>query len=208
MIEQVIRLIQGDPQDQKLKETVKEMLKDIENSCPFRIQYRIEPIKKSNRGFLCQRSQLLLEGNLADTMLRTCDQIVVLVCTLGYPFEQKLAYYAQKDVALSLIWDACGSIWIENQLDQFEKELSVSYLTDRFSCGYGDLPLSLQNQIVSSLPNIGIHVLPSHMMYPTKSVSAFLGISSQKQPARIKGCAYCTMNKHCPYKKKEKNCGI
>lgn len=208
MIEQVVRLIQGDQQDEKLKETIREMLKDMERSCPFRIQYRIEPIVKTDRGVLCQQSRLFLEGRLAKTMLETCDQIIVLVCTLGYPFEQKLAYYQQKDTVLSLIWDACGSVWIEEQLDRFEKGLAMSYLTDRFSCGYGDLPLSLQKEIVRSLPNIGIHVMPSHMMYPTKSVSAFLGISSSKQPARIRGCAHCTMNKRCPYKEKEKNCGI
>lgn len=208
MIEQVIRLVQGDPNDLLLRQQIVSLLDEMKKSCPFRIQYRIEPIRTSPDGIVCQHSGLVLEGALAASMLKTCHEIILVLCTLGYPFEQKLAYYQHKDVRLALLWDACGSLYIEKKLDEFENSLPYPYKTDRFSCGYGDLPLSLQPQIVASLPDLGVRVLPSHMMFPTKSVSALIGIGTQPQPARIRGCAYCSFHERCAYKERGETCGI
>ena len=49
----------------------------------------------------------------------------------------------------------------------------------RFSCGYGDLPLSLQREIFPALQvtkNIGVTLTDGDLMMPTKSVTAIVGI--------------------------------
>lgn len=53
-------------------------------------------------------------------------------------------------------------------------------MTDRFSCGYGDLPVSTQKaflQVVDAERKIGLHVSESCMLVPEKSVTAIIGIA-------------------------------
>ncbi|WP_300967698.1 hypothetical protein, partial [uncultured Dubosiella sp.] len=83
MIEQVIRLVQGDPNDLLLRQQIVSLLDEMKKSCPFRIQYRIEPIRTSPDGIVCQHSGLVLEGALAASMLKTCHEIILVLCTLG-----------------------------------------------------------------------------------------------------------------------------
>ena len=46
----------------------------------------------------------------------------------------------------AVLFDSCASAAIEAVCDNLQKELQQSYpyLTDRYSCGYGDLPITLQ----------------------------------------------------------------
>ena len=67
--------------------------------------------------------------------------------------------------------------------DDMEKEMGVS-LRPRFSPGYGDLPLSVQKDIISLLEapkRIGLSLNDSLLMSPTKSVTAFAGISNSTE---------------------------
>ena len=85
------------------------------------------------------------------------------------------------------------------------------YLTDRFSPGYGDLPLSLQPGLCAVLDaerRVGIHVTSSFLMNPGKSVTAVIGLADKPQMARIRGCAWCVMRNTCTLRKGGKSCGL
>jgi len=84
------------------------------------------------------------------------------------------------------------------------------YLTDRFSPGYGDLPLEVQPALLEAAQahRIGVTAAPSLMMIPQKSVSALIGLSDRPQMARIRGCAFCRMNQTCTLRKAGKSCGF
>ena len=85
------------------------------------------------------------------------------------------------------------------------------FLTDRFSPGYGDLPLTLQPQLLDALDaarRVGVTVLPSCLMNPVKTVSAVVGIADHPMLARIRGCRYCHMNKSCELRKRGASCEI
>jgi cobalamin-dependent methionine synthase I len=59
------------------------------------------------------------------------------------------------------------------------QEAMGSSLTQRFSAGYGDLPLELQRDIFGALDcqrKIGVTLNESLLMSPSKSVSAIVGI--------------------------------
>ena len=74
------------------------------------------------------------------------------------------------------------------------------YLTDRFSPGYGDMPLAQTREICAVLQtekSIGLSVSQSGIMIPRKSVTAILGISSIPQKRRPSQCALCSMNRTC-----------
>jgi hypothetical protein len=118
-------------------------------------------------------------------------------------------------MAQAVILDACGSAFVEQGCDAAEEELKKRFpdlfLTDRFSPGYGDLPLDLQPSICAALDTprrLGLHVTGSFLLNPGKSVTAVIGLSDRPQMARIRGCAFCAMRERCTLRKGGKTCGM
>lgn len=184
-------------------------------SARFRIVERQAQIVLNPDGktFEVPALNLSLSGNLAQDMLSDSAAVLVLGCTLGMAFEQQLNRLQVLSMADAVLFDAIGSAMLEDELDQWQKarrkQIFPMHMTDRFSCGYGDLPLALQSDIAKALnlsQTIGVYVQPSLMMVPSKSVTALIGLSDQVQPARITGCAVCEMAVSCPYRKEGKTC--
>lgn len=181
-----------------------------------KVTWRVFSCQKEEDGIALEPGHLVLPGNLAKSMLRDCQQVIVAAASLGHGFDRQTSLYeAGNEPARALLWDAAGSVWIEKVMDELETVLKARpefenrFFTDRFSCGYGDLPLALQKEIgaLLNLPlRCGIQVLDSCMMAPTKSITAFIGVADKPQPARIRGCAVCSMNRQCTYRQKGKTC--
>lgn len=175
--------------------------------------YRVFPLVQEKDQFLLVGSGVTLTGSSARVMLSQCDRAVLLACTLGTGFDTLLRTEQARDMAAAVILDACGGAWVEAGCDEAERELREklpgAYLTDRFSPGYGDLPLKLQPDICAALDaqrRLGIHVTQSLLINPVKSVTAVIGISDQPQMARIRGCAFCSMRQTCTLRKGGKSC--
>ena len=118
-----------------------------------------------------------------------------------------------RDMARAAILDACGSALVEAGCDAAEQEIAQRFpqrfLTDRFSPGYGDLPLTLQPPLCTALDTrrwLGVHVTDSLLLNPAKSVTAILGLSDRPQMARVRGCASCSMRKTCQLRKGGTSC--
>ena len=180
-----------------------------------RYAYRVFSTVHEERGVLLREAGILLTGRSAARMLAQCDQAVSLICTLGAGFETMLRAEQARDMARAVMLDACGSAWVESGCNAAEEELAARfpgrYLTDRFSPGYGDLPLSLQPGLCAVLDaerRVGIHVTSSFLMNPGKSVTAVIGLSDRPQQARIRGCAYCSMRETCTLRKGGKSCAL
>lgn len=157
---------------------------------------------------------LALTGETARKMLADCDRAVLLACTLGAGFVAMLRAEQARSMARAALLDACGSAWAEAGCDGAEREIAARFpglfLTDRFSPGYGDLPLELQRSICAALDagrRLGVQVTDSLMMNPAKSVTAVIGLSDRPQPARIRGCGFCKLRESCQYHKEGKTCG-
>ncbi|MDY5612299.1 methionine synthase [Dysosmobacter sp.] len=179
-----------------------------------RYTYRVFSLKQKDGVLRLPEADLILPGKDAKKMLADCGWVVLLGCTLGAEFEGMLRAEQARDMAKAVILDACGSAWVEAGCDQAEQEIAArlpgQYLTDRFSPGYGDLPLSLQPAICGALDlgrRLGVHVSERFLMNPSKSVTALIGIADHPQMARIRGCAYCAMRETCTLRKGGKHCG-
>lgn len=179
-----------------------------------RYVWRAFPLSRSEEGPALEGAGLILSGSMAGRMLADCSQAVLLACTLGAGFEALLRAEQARSMARAAMLDACGSAWVEAGCDQAEGEISARfpglYLTDRFSPGYGDLPLELQRDICALLDaqrRLGVQVTASLLMNPTKSVTAVIGLSERPQPARIRGCGFCNLRGSCQYRKEGKTCG-
>ena len=119
------------------------------------------------------------------------------------------------NAADAVIMDACASTAIENICNNFEADMRAAvevegrYLTDRFSPGYGDLPITEQPKFFSLLDmtrRIGVSLTPTTIMVPRKSVTAIMGIAHTPQPHRPPDCEHCLMFRACPFRKAGRRC--
>ena len=117
-------------------------------------------------------------------------------------------------MAEAVILDAAGSAAVERLCDNFCADLAAAlaprFLTDRFSPGYGDMPLSDQRALFRVLDisrRIGVTLSESALMIPQKSVTALIGVSDRPQPKRTGGCESCGMREDCAWRKEGKRCG-
>lgn len=113
------------------------------------------------------------------------------------------------------LWlDAAASAAIEEVCDTAQRQIAEQLgqsLTHRFSCGYGDLPLSIQPQLctlLDSAKSIGLSVSHSSMLTPVKSVTAILGILPAGTVASApKPCTICHLKENCVLRRKGVFCG-
>ena len=180
-----------------------------------RYVYRVFDLARENGDILLAGTGVRLTGATASTMLAQCRRAALLACTLGSGFDTLLRKEQARDMGRAVMLDACGSAWVESGCNAAEEELRARlpglFLTDRFSPGYGDLPLDIQPAVCAALDagrRVGIHVSDSFLMNPMKSVTAVIGISDRPQMARVRGCAYCAMAASCRLRKGGKHCGI
>ena len=180
-----------------------------------RYVYRVCRLERTAEGFFLPEANLTLTGATAQTMLASCRLTAVLVCTLGLGFDARLRAMQARSMADAVILDACGSALVEQGCDAAEAELKARfphlYLTDRFSPGYGGVPLTLQGPVCAALDvqrRLGVTVTPSLLLNPCKTVTAFIGLSETPQMARIRGCAFCSMKNTCKLRKGGKHCGL
>ena len=153
-------------------------------------------------------------GDDIRAFLSDCDGVVLLAATLGAEAEALIRRAAGRDMAEAVILDAAGSAAIERVCDNFCADLAAAlaprFLTDRFSPGYRDMPLSDQRALFRVLDisrRIGVTLSESALMIPQKSVTALIGVSDRPQPKRARGCEACGMREDCAYRKEGKSCG-
>ena len=123
--------------------------------------------------------------------LSECDSVLLFGATLGLAVDRLIARQAALSPATALLLDALAVERIEAFCDTVCAELSAKYaaegvsLRPRFSPGYGDLPLTLQRDMLSLLElskSIGITLNESLLMTPQKSVTAIIGIKKEPTP--------------------------
>ena len=115
--------------------------------------------------------------------LKKCENVIVFGATLGIELDRLIMKYGKLSPTKALFFQAIGATQIEALCDCFTKdiknELNIT-LKPRFSAGFGDLDLLVQKDIFKILDcskKIGLTLNDSLLMSPTKSVTAFVGIT-------------------------------
>ena len=204
----------GDCPPESLRQEMTAVAEKLTTHVTPKYTYRVFSLKHEAEGVRLQETDLLLTGKSAERMLAECGRAVLLACTLGAEFDALLRREQARDMAKAAMLNACGSAWVEAGCDAAEKEIAArfpeQYLTDRFSPGYGDLPLSLQPELCAVLDTqrrLGLYVSDRCLMTPVKSVTAVIGLANEPQMARIRGCGFCAMRETCALRKGGKHCG-
>lgn len=171
----------------------------IENSEPLRFE----------------NSEIELCGEDIKRHLKGCCECIFMSATLGPGIDRMIKKAMVTNPTEAVIYDACASSAIENVCDNYVKWLEETYnaegyyLTERFSPGYGDMPLENQRdlcEVTQSVRRIGLCLSRSMMLEPTKSVTALIGVSERPCEKRRNGCESCRMFYDCEYRKKGEIC--
>lgn len=168
-----------------------------------------------NNGVCIIGTNLCLEGKSIAALLHDCDQCVILCATIGNEADALVRKWQVTDFSFAAMLDACASSAVESLCDNLEAELKDEYgtqgffLTDRFSPGYGDLPLTIQPAfcaVLDTTRKIGVVVGENCMMTPWKSVTAVIGLSKNLQKHFDIGCRDCGQIESCNYRENGVTC--
>lgn len=139
-------------------------------------------------------------------LLAGCDRCLLIAGTLGIGLDRRLRYYASFDMSRYVIMDAAANAYVEEICDKLQESLPFAKQTFRFAPGYGDVPMTLQKQLLQVLDasrRIGLTLTPSLLMIPQKSIS---GISGIGRDSRARTCDGCRMYEDCEYRRNNTVC--
>lgn len=167
---------------------LEECLRELAGVLTYRVCFKEFPVREEGElldlGFARTASADLKKN------LRGCERVVLFAATVGVGADRAIARAARLSPAKGLLMQAAGSERVEALCDVFNEEIARTAAekgfsaAPRFSPGYGDLPLTLQKEIVSSLELsrvLGITLGETLLMTPSKSVTALIGIRAAKQ---------------------------
>lgn len=195
--------------DENLENQIQSCIQAVRSCAKPRLTYRIVPVQHG------KIEALVLDGSDIYTLLEGCTKAIVMAATLGPEAEALLRRTEITNMADAVIMDSAQSAAIENVCDNFESDMRIifreenSYLTDRFSPGYGDLSLSSQSLISEFLvaeKRIGLTVTQNLIMVPRKSVTCIIGISDSPRKLLRRGCESCRASKTCQYRESGRYC--
>lgn len=158
--------------------------------------------------------RLIMKGRDIKELLKDSHSVILIALTLGVEIERVIRRLSYRELSKSVILDAVASAGVEAAIEKVNNDLankfSPLYLTDRFSPGYGDMPLEINKlflNIIKAEKRVGIKVTNNGLMIPRKSVTALIGVSKFKQKHRHRGCENCRLFFECELRKRGENCG-
>lgn len=166
-------------------------------------------------GIVLEGTSLCLTGKSIEALLHDCNECVIFCATLGAEVDASIRKAQIRDVALAAMLDASASVAAESLCELANSEIvddylaRGKYLTDRFSPGYGDLPIEIQPDFCAALDTarrIGVVVGADNMMTPVKSVTAIIGIADRPQKSRDTGCDSCAKRSGCKFRERGVTC--
>lgn len=153
-------------------------------------------------------TQIELQGCDIAAHLQGCHSVALLAATVGAEVDDAIERLKACDLALAHAVDYGAAIAVEKLCDNTENLLRKQVkadgnaLTPRFSCGYGDFPLCQQTQLLGLLAafkTVGIAEGGDFTMYPSKSVTAVMGIGKGVSGIKF-DCKNCRYNTVCQHK--------
>lgn len=178
--------------------------------------FEIEP-NESKKEINVLGTSLTLRGNDIYEHLKDAKKCAIMAATLGVVFDNKVRILERFNMTKALILDSCGTDCIEKVCDEAEKEIKKiamkeGFITNyRYSPGYGDLSIDVQQNIINILNAnkiIGLTTTESCILLPRKSVTAIIGFVDKNSDIVVKkGCEYCSKFHNCLYRRDGVSCG-
>ena len=170
---------------QKMADRVEKSFQDAEKLIEAKGAYIIRRIKKKGDLITLLDSTTSLEGFSAINLLKNSFAVIFMAVTIGPGLENLAGQYTkEKQFENALVLDTIGSEAAEasaNSLNSYLLTLArqaKKTLTQRFSPGYGDLPLKFQKDMFRELSLDGLDIILDNkfILFPRKTVTAILGV--------------------------------
>lgn len=199
--------------DERTRQMVQEVLTDLKTSVSPRNVMRLFSCNVENDivSLSDGTTTLILASKNLSYNLRGCEFAVLFAATLGHAADKLLMKYEIANMAKATVVQAASAEMIECYCDDIQEQIQREwekkgyYLRPRFSPGYGDLPLECQKNIFEVLAcekRIGLTLTDTLLMLPTKSVTALIGITKDKEECNIAKCHNC-MKKDCEFRNED-----
>ncbi len=152
------------------------------------VTYKRFDLEKGEGGIALSGASLILPGRDIEKLLVNCDMAVLMCATLGPKVDARIRKLSAADVAMALVYDATASVAIDNICDSLQTEIAEKLpgyeQTMRFSPGYGDLPLEIQESFINVLDTkkrVGVSLTEGGMLTPVKTVTAVVGLRKKSE---------------------------
>ena len=181
--------------DESLQFLLDECLEEVRPKLSYKVCYTELPLMIT--GDICDFEWMQVRSKDLVKNLEGCKRVVLFAATIGVEMDRLIRKYGSISPVKAVMFQAIGAERIESLCDVFcgELEQEVCGLRPRFSAGYGDLSLETQKDIFRVLQcekNIGVSLNNSLLMSPSKSVTAFIGISDNGTNTKnIHNCMKC-----------------
>lgn len=174
--------------DEAIKDLVKEAVEKLRGVVSCKVCYTKLPIERPDENTIIigkiRTESVFLKKNLKD-----CSHAYLFFATIGNAPDRLIASMKHTP-SKALALDASASAVVEELCDTLNNELKEeeavngNYLRPRYSAGFGDFTLEYQKYFVEMLDaqkNVGVTLRNEAMLYPTKSVSALIGVSDKER---------------------------
>jgi len=186
-------------------------VKEMEDMCNIKAEFRIfGDIRFNNSGKSVEINKLDFEiKKIVFNQIKRSDSVAVFLCTAGEEIGiRSRKFMKEGDLLKGYVYDVVGSEIVEAAADLMQDELERIVavggrkITNRFSPGYCGWDVVEQHKLFRLMPGnfCGIHLTPSALMDPVKSVSGFIGIGENVKRLPYT-CSFCDM-KDCLFRKK------
>lgn len=206
----------GQSIDQKIMDIINECINEVKTIITPRAVYEYRKINILDEGVEVLETNLLLVGKDIKKHLLNSNECVLMAVTLGNDIERKTRLYEKTNLTKALILDACATTAVEEICDIVEDEVRRKAennnmgITFRYSPGYGDLPLDIQNRFLRTLDaqkKIGLTASENDLLFPRKSVTAIIGIVEKGTEKKKKSCIECSNYANCNFRREGESCG-
>jgi hypothetical protein len=189
---------------------IDESIEEIKQLIKEKYSYKFFDIARDKERIWIKDTNLMLLGKDINRHLIHSKSCILMAVTLGHEVDMKIRYYEKTSMTKAMILDACAGAAIEEICDQVNTKLEIDVskenktLTSRYSPGYGDLPIEMQNDLLDVLgtkKNIGLSATSENILIPRKSVTAIIGIIDEKHKKEENRCLNCNKYHNCSYRK-------
>ncbi len=153
-----------------------------------------------------------IKGEDIRSYVENSKHIAVFLVTTSIAVDQKLKRLEKLDKLAYIVFDKVSSHYIEDVAEQLQKEIELEllkenkYTLNRFSTGYGDYPLEVNEQIVDLLNGnrMGVFLTEKKMFMPSKTISGIIAAGDINKTFNF--CKTCNLTKNCVYIKGGRKC--
>ena len=194
--------ISKDYQNDELSYIFNECVSECSNTVNFKASFMLLPLQITCKNI--DFNVFNVNSSALSKNLSGCDNCIIFGATSGVGLDRVIDRYSQISPLKAFICQSIGAEYIEEYCDllcDYFKKTQNCYTRPRFSPGYSDLSLDVQKKLFDllSLPkSCGLTLTESLIMRPSKSVTAFVGLSDKPCSAYNK-CSQCDRSK-CEFK--------